>query len=205
MKRVWVVLAIGSAAATVVLAPTGTIALPRLAAVTLRAAADHLSPIVPARCFRWEFIGGRPSCELICSRWLPENPAGFSYVWNQTNCDGNVSSVNKDTCKTNSPHTVMKKITSCRVDPGITDSSDCVVTICGVVDAPFRTRSVNPPRVTQPAPKPKPGPPAARLLEGGPLESGSGGLLRQGPAATGTPIGTGGGAPPRAPSIDSLR
>ena len=202
MKRRAVHFAASALVAVVALTPSGVGALPRLAATSLRAAADSVSAVVPARCYKWELSGN--GCQRICSEWLPKDLPGYSYIWDTTtNCNDNGFTLNQDTCKTNSRNMVMSKLTSCQASQG-SSSDSCVVTVCGVMTTPFAPKPHHNAggllRVTQPTPKPKVGPPAPGLLAPGLLESDTG-FVRQGPSATGTPAGTGGGA--RAPADGS--
>ena len=196
MKQIVVYFAASSLVTLVALAPSGAGALPPLAAKALRAAADHVSPVVLARCFKWEFYGG--GCDRMCSEWLPNDLSGYSYIWNRTNCSDNAFPTNQETCKSNSGKTVMSKLTSCKASEG-SGSNSCIVTVCGVMNAPFAPKPGRSLRITQPTPKPKVGGPPLQGL----LESDTG-LVRQGPAATGKAISGSGGA--RAPSAGgSLR
>jgi hypothetical protein len=199
MNRRAPIFAVSAVLAAIALAPLGAVALPRLSVESLRAAADRASPFVPARCFRWQFQGfSLAQCEYICNFELPKNPRDFRYIWRATECIPDAPAVNKETCRTNSHYNIMKKVTSCRAGPASTPDS-CIVTVCGDVDSRFVPKPDAPPaaHVTQPTPKPKVGQPAPGLLES------DTGFVRQGPAATGAPVGPGGGT--RAPSSDGPR
>jgi hypothetical protein len=127
------------------------------------------------------------SCEGNC-RWLLDKPdASEVSFWLALATNGAYGSVNKF------PY----PISSCKVTPSAKAPGWCRMTICGHMEDLYTPRRPLQ-RVTQPTPKPKVGPPGPGLLEG------DGGFTRQGPAATGTPLGTGTSSP-RAPSADSLR
>src|SRR5262245_15155521 len=117
MKISSVVLAAGGiAASSFMLMSVGAHAMPLPPMQALSTAAAELSPVAPVRCFKREFYG---SCDVVCERLASDLP-GYSYFWNETDCDNanQGSAINRETCRTNSRNTVMKKVRSCRISPG---------------------------------------------------------------------------------------
>jgi hypothetical protein len=154
-----------------------------LPAQAVRDASAGLSLFVPVRCFKYEFVS---DCETICT--MLRTDKFWSLIWTKTDCVPGESEVNKKTCKTNSPNTVMSKITSCKAGPASPGGQyGCMVTVCGVIDAALSPRinrtGLRPPQVKQPVAKPKVGP-GPGLLEG------DAGFGAQGPARAG--VGGGG-------------
>jgi hypothetical protein len=98
------------------------------------------------------------------------------------------------------PHDVTEtpwQIFSCKVTPSPEFQGACRMTFCGPVHDVYEPLRKKSPRIAQPQPKPKVGPPGPGLLE-----RDQGGFTRQAPSAIGTPLRSGapsgGGSAPAA-------
>jgi hypothetical protein len=162
----------------------------------LHAAAEQMSVVVPAGCYKWEFFGDLGFCQRHCAE-LPENFQRNHTYWTSNNCDSNIFPTNQESCK-RARGTVMLKLTSCKASPG-TGENTCIITVCGVTNALLTPKNDPAQRlkVEQPVPKPKVGPPGSsssaidRLGGGGTAGAPSGSGQSGGGSA---PKASGGGA-----------